>query len=179
MTDVVQQYGQALYELVRDEGISIQVLEQMRLLTEAFAEEPEFLRLLVSPNISKQERCELVDESFRDKIHSYLLNFLKILTQEGIARKFPDCCQYVERCYYADNGILPVVAYTAQKLTDTQKQRLTEKMQSITGKTVIFHNRVDPACLGGVRLCYDGKQIDGTVKSRLDAVEKLLKNTVL
>lgn len=179
MTDVVQQYGQALYELVRDEEISAPVLEQMLTLSSAFQEEPEFLRLLISPNLSKQERCDLVDESFRDKIHPYLLNFLKILTQEGIARKFPDCCRYVERCYYADNDILPVVAYTAQRLTEAQQQRLTEKMQAITWKTVILQNRVDPACLGGVRLCYDGIQIDGTVKGRLDAVEKLLKNTVL
>ena len=30
-----------------------------------------------------------------------------------------------------------------------------------------------------LRLSYDGKQVDGTVKSRLDAIGKLLKNTVL
>ena len=33
--------------------------------------------------------------------------------------------------------------------------------------------------LGGLRLSYDGKQVDGTVKNRLDAIGKLLKNTVL
>ena len=33
--------------------------------------------------------------------------------------------------------------------------------------------------LGGLRLNYDGKQVDGTVKNRLDTIGKLLKNTVL
>ena len=39
--------------------------------------------------------------------------------------------------------------------------------------------RVDPQVLGGVRLDYDGKRLDDTVSHRLDAVRRLLKNTVL
>lgn len=179
MTEVAQQYGQALYELARDEGIGKTVLEQSQTLVQAFRDEPDFLRLLASVNLSKQERCAVLDDSFREKVHPYLLNFLKILTQEGMIRRFPDCCKHFEGCYYADNGILPVVAYTAQMLTPAQIKLLTGKMESITGKTVLLKNHIDPNCLGGVRLCYDGKQIDGTVKNRLDAVGKLLKNTVL
>ena len=30
-----------------------------------------------------------------------------------------------------------------------------------------------------LRLNYDGKQVDGTVKTKLDSIGKLLKNTVL
>lgn len=179
MTSAAEQYGQALYELARDEGIGREVFDQMRTLSQVFRETPDFLRLLSSVNLSKQERCDLLDDSFRDQLHPYLLNFLKLLTQEGLARKFPDCCKHFESCYYSDNGILPVKAYTAQPLTPEQTKRLTEKMESITGKTVLLDNRVDPDCLGGVRLSYDGKQIDGTVRSRLEAVGKLLKNTVL
>ena len=48
-----------------------------------------------------------------------------------------------------------------------------------TGKTVRLYNRIDPACMGGVRLEYDGKQVDGTVKNRLDTIGDLLSKTVL
>ena len=179
MTNAAQQYGQALYELARDEGISRDIFEQMSSLDRAFRDEPFFLKLLASPNVSKQERCALLDESFREKIHPYLLNFLKVLTEEGLIRKFSDCCAHVGSCYYEDNGILPVRAYTAQALTPEQAKLLTEKVESITGKTVLLENRIDPDCLGGVRLCYDGVQVDGTVRNRLESIGKLLKNTVL
>lgn len=179
MTGAAEQYGQALYELARDEDISREVFAQMQTLQDAFREEPGFLRLLSSPNLSKQERCDLLDESFRQQLHPYLLNFLKILTQEGLIRRFPDCCAHVRNCYYTDNHILPVKAYTAQPLSQEQTQLLTEKMQTITGETVLLENLIDPDCLGGVRLSYDGKQIDGTVQNRLASVGKLLKNTVL
>ena len=175
MTQAAQQYGQALYELARDENIGKEMLSQLQNLAEAFREEPDFLRLLASPNLSKPEKCELLDDSFRRNLHPYLLGFLKILTQEGLIRKFTDCCKHFEGCYYADNGILPVKAYTAQPLTARQTEMLTEKMESITLKTVVLENRVDPGCMGGVRLCYDGIQVDGTVKNRLESVGKLLQ----
>ena len=48
-----------------------------------------------------------------------------------------------------------------------------------TGKTVELVCRVDPAVLGGVRLDYDGKRVDGTVANRLDTIRTMRKNTVL
>lgn len=178
MTQAAQQYALALYELARDEHITKEVLLQLQSLAVAFRDEPDFLRLLASPNLSKPDRCDLLDDSFWGKLHPYLLNFLKILTQEGLIRKFPDCCKHFESLYYPDNGILPVRAYTVQPLTDKQTQMLIKKMESITGKTVLLDNRIDPGCLGGVRVCYDGIQVDGTIKNRLDAVGKLLQSKV-
>ena len=179
MTDVAQRYGLVLYELAREEGVSQLVMEQSQVLLEAFCAEPDFLRLLGSHNLSKQDRCALVNDCFGDKIHPYLLNFLKTLIREGIVGKFPDCCRHIRSCYYADNDTLLVQVYTAQALTPDQVRLLTQKMERITGKRLILENKIDPDCLGGVRLCYDGKQIDGTVKNYLGTVRNLLKITVL
>ena len=79
----------------------------------------------------------------------------------------------------ADIGILPVRAVTAVALTESQAQKLTEKLQKLTGKTVELENFVDPSVLGGVRLDYDGKRVDGTVKNRLDSIRELLNQTVI
>ena len=57
--------------------------------------------------------------------------------------------------------------------------RVLERLETITGKTVSLECRLSPNVLGGIRLDYDGIQVDGTVQSRLDAVAGLLKNTVL
>ena len=81
--------------------------------------------------------------------------------------------------YNEDHQILPVTAVTAIPLTQEQSARLTEKLSKLTGKNAQLHNRVDPSCLGGVRLDYDGKRVDGSVASRLETVRDLLKNTVL
>ena len=179
MTQVANNYAQALYSLAKDEGFETQILEEMSVLQQAFTEEPGFLRLLSAPNISKQERCKILDDSFRGRVNPYLLNFMKILTEKGYARQFVDCCKSYREQYNDDNGIVTVNAVSAVTLSQEQKDKLSEKLRQITGKKIELLNRVDPEVLGGIRLDYDGKRVDGTVQNRLNSVRDLLKNTVL
>ena len=179
MTQVGSVYGEALYSLAVEESLGAQILEEISVLSQSFHAEPDFIRLLCTPNLSVQERCKILDDSFRGNVHPYVLNFMKILTEKGYIRHFPECCKTYKERYNTDNGILPVTAITAVSLNPAQAEKLTEKLCQITGKQVKLHNRVDPAILGGVRLDYDGKRLDDTVSHRLDAVRSLLKNTVL
>ena len=179
MTQVGSVYGEALYTLAKDENLSSQIMDELSVLAQSFHAEPDFIRLLGTPNLSVQERCQILDDSFRGKVQPFVLNFLKILTEKGYMRHFFDCCKAYEESYNRDNGILPVTAITAVSLNPAQAEKLTAKLCQITGKQVKLHNRVDPAVLGGVRLDYDGKRLDDTVSHRLDAVRNLLKNTVL
>ena len=179
MTEVGNVYAQALYSLAKDEALSQSVLEQLKTLDMSFSQEPEFLRLLGSPNLSKQERCQILDSSFRGKVHPYVLNFMKILTEKGYIRYFSDCRKAYQQLYNQDNGILVVTAVTAVALNEDQASRLKNKLSRITGKIIELENRIDPSCLGGMRLDYDGKRVDDTVAHRLAAVRSMLKNTVL
>lgn len=179
MTQIGHVYAQGLYTLAKEEGLEKTIVQQLNALQQVFDETPEFLKLLAAPNLPKQERCGILDESFRGKVQPYVLNFLKILTEKGYIRYFSDCCREFQQQYNEDNGILPVQAVTAIAMTDAQKEKLTEKLSRITGKAVQLQCRVDPACLGGVRLDYDGKRVDGTVQNRLASISKLLQNTVL
>lgn len=179
MTQIGSVYGEALYGLVRDEGLTKPVLSELAALNESFSQEPQFLRLLSAPNLSKQERCQVIDDCFQGKLQPYVLNFLKLLTEKGYMRHFSDCCASYKNLYNQDNGILPVTAVTAVPLSEVQSGKLTDKLTQITGKTIELANRVDPSVLGGIRLDYDGKRLDDTVAHRLEAVRSLLKNTVL
>lgn len=178
MTQLAMNYANALYTLSAEENLSETVLNQLKTLQDSFMSEPRFMQLLTAPNIPKQERCQVLDDCFRSIVHPYVLNFLKILTEDGIARCFFECCRTYEVRYHAENGILPVQAVTAVPLTQVQTDNLTKKLCEITGKTVQLQNSVDPECLGGVRLRYEGKQVDGTVKNRLDTLAALLKDKV-
>ena len=179
MSQIGSVYGQALYSLASEENLSDTILQELTVLDQSFTQEPQFLRLLSAPNVAVEERCRILDECFRDKVSLYVLNFLKILTEKGIAKSFSQCvCAYREQ-YNLDHNILPVTAVTATALSEEQVKRLTDKLSDITGKKAEVSNRVDPTCLGGVRLDYDGKRVDGSVANRLDAVRNMLKNTVL
>ena len=179
MTGAGSVYGEALYTLAREEGLSQAILQQLKVLDSCFAAEPDFIRLLGAPNLTKEERCQVLDSSFRGKVQPYVLNFLKILTEKGYMRHFSDCVRTYRELYNQDNGILPVTAVTAVPMTEKQEQALTMKLQQITGKRIELVSKLDPNVLGGMRLDYDGKRVDDTVAHRMDAVRNMLKNTVL
>lgn len=179
MTEVGTNYGGALYELAAAEGLSQEILTQLQVLSESFAKEPAFAKLLCAHSLPKAERCKILDDSFASKVHPYVLNFLKILTEKGYVRQFADCCKAYRVRYNADNNILPVTAVTAVALSKEQAARLKEKLEKLTEKTVELTNRINSHVLGGVRLDFDGKSMDDTLAKRLESVRTLLNNTIL
>ena len=172
-------YGQGLYALAKEESLEEAILQELDLLKAAFAEEPDFLKLLSSANVPKEERLEIIDSSFRGKAQPYVLNFLKLLTEKGYIVRFTDCCEAYRNQYNEDKGILQVQAVSAVALTEGQRRQLAEKLTAITGKTIDLVCKEDKSVLGGIRLNYGGIQVDGTVQNRLQIMERQLKNTVL
>ncbi len=179
MTQVGNVYGESLYELAKEESQEAVIAEQLAVLQESFRQEPDFVRLLGNPSLTKAERCQILDDGFRGKVHPYLLNFMKILTEKGYMRYFSDCCDAFTLLHDQDCGILRVSAVTAVALSQEQTDKLTKKLAQITGKQIKLHNRIDPAILGGIRLDYDGQRMEDTVSHRLDAIRELLtKNAI-
>lgn len=179
MREIAANYGQALYDLACEEGLEEQLLQELETLEKVFSGEPEFIRLLASPNLSKDERCGIADKIALDRVHPYVCNTLKLMIEKGVVGSFCDCCKKYRMLYDDGHGIVAVTAVSAVELTGEQLNRLKDKLCSATGKTVRIQNRIDPSCMGGLRLDYDGKQLDGTVRTRLNSLRELLKNTVL
>lgn len=179
MTDNVSLYAEAFYTLAREESLCDSLLRQLRLLDTCFTQTPVFPEILDAPGIPKAERLQLLDRCFAGKLEPYLLNFLKILTEKRCMRRFSTCVQVYTDLYNRDKGILPVCAVTAVPLSATQTMSLTEKLSRITGRQITLSTKLDPAVLGGVRLDFDGRRVDGTVSRRLHKLGAMLENSQL
>lgn len=179
MTGTEQVYGGSLYELAKEERLDKELLEQMQAVLAILDETPEYWRFLSTVSISKKERCDGLEEAFGGRIHPYLLNFMKILTENGTIGQLKGCAAEYGRRYDADHGIVEVRAVTAVPLKEALRQKLLEKLQTALGKTVRLDCAVDPACMGGVLLQLPGRQVDGTIRHRLEALSQSLKTNVL
>lgn len=179
MTPVGKMYGGSLYDLARSEELEGRLLEELETVCTLMAQQEDYLRLLSTPNIPKQERCGLIQEAFGAQVHPYLINFMKILCENGTLGQLKDCAQEFRRRYNLDQGILEAKAITALPLTPDQEKALTRKLEEITGKKVQLTSQVDPRVLGGIRLEMDGVQLDGTVESRLAQLRTDIRQAVL
>lgn len=179
MTSTAQTYGESLYELARDEQLGGEILEQLHMTVALFRENPDYISLLSLPSVPKKERCAVLDESLRGQVHPYLLNFLKILVENGTIRELNGCEETFRNHYYEDNGIMEVTAITAVPLTDALQEKLRKNLEAKTGKTILLNSRVDTTVLGGVRLELADERLDSTVRNRLDGIARLLRDTML
>lgn len=179
MTRTEQVYGGSLYDLAKEEHLDKELLQQLQTVLSILDETPDYWRFLSTVSISKKERCNGLEEAFGGRIHPYLLNFMKILTENGTIGQLKGCASEYEKRYDADNGIVEVRAVTAVPMKEALQQKLLEKLQAELGKTVRLKCAVDPACMGGVLLQLPGRQVDGTVRHRLEALSQSLKTSVL
>ena len=179
MTKTEQVYGGSLYELALEEGLSGTILAQLGQIIALFDENPDYWRFLSTLSIAKEERCKALDEAFKGRIEAYLLNFLKILCENNTIGQLKGCAGEYRRRYNLDNGIVEVRAVTAVAMSEALQTKLRKKLEQSLGKTVELTNRVDPACMGGVLLELPGRQLDGTVKHRLEEIGKVLQTASL
>ena len=172
MTETARMYGGSLYDLAAEEGLETRILGELDEAVALFKANPDYLHLLSTPSIPKKERCGLLDEALRDRVHLYVLNFLKILCEKGTLRELSGCARAYRIRYNQAHGILEATAISAVPLTEQQRAALHAKLESLTGKTIDLKTKVDAKVLGGIRLDIEGTELDGTVQNRLASLRR-------
>lgn len=174
MTDAAREYGSALYELCAGEGLAEEVLGQLQALHQLLAEYPDWLKVLASPTIAKAQRTAAAEQALQGRVHPYVLNFVRLLIDANRIEELDGCTRVYQKQYNEANGILEVCAVTAVPLSEAQAERLKQKLETVTQKTVQLRNRVDAACMGGIRLEMEGHSIDGSVRAQLEMLRRQL-----
>lgn len=173
MTALEKEYGDAIYALALEEDCLDPVLEGLELAVSVFQENPGYLTLVQNPALSKEERLGLLDQAF-EGTHKYVLHLLKLLCERSALNLCAGCLEQLRSLVYAQRGILPVEVISAVPLTEQQQEALRDKLAVKTGKTILLQSKLDPTVLGGVKLRYEGRELDGTAAGRLGALRHML-----
>jgi F-type H+-transporting ATPase subunit delta len=172
------EYGKALFLLAKEEGLCDKIKTEAEAIGILLSENPKYITLLDTPALPTEEKNLLLDKAFGG-FHEYLLNFMKILTSKRAMYLFSRAISAYKDAYEEDNNILNAYAVTAVPLSKQQLDALCAKLCKITGKNVLLQNRVDTTLVGGIRLQFDGKQLDATVQTQLASLKKSLKQSTL
>ena len=177
VNEIVREYAAGLFALAEEEGAGERILIEARALAPLFTR--DYRRLLSDPDIPKSERIGLVREALAGRVHPHLLHFVCLMTERGLIAEVPACFAQYEELWCAENGVLKVRAESAVELTDAQKERLAEKLGEKTGRRVLMEYAVNPSLLGGMRLFYDNRQIDDTVRRHLSEIAERLSGATV
>ncbi len=177
MSELSNEYGTGLFMAARRAENTREILAESRELSRLITK--DYIGLLSNPDIPKTERVSLVSELLDGRVQPYLANFVKLLTERGIVAEIFDCFAEYERLYYEHHEIVRVKAESAVELSAAQRQKLYERLKSRTGHEVEIEYVVRPEALGGMKLSYDNRLIDSTIKSKLGELGARLSDTVI
>ena len=121
-------YGDALFELALEQNELDAIAEQVDVLAQSFAENPELLKLLNHPKISKEEKISVIENIFKGRFSDDIVGFLVIITEKDRGAEIENILHYFQAKVreYKKIGVARVVSAT--ELSDQQKARVEEKL---------------------------------------------------
>lgn len=177
MSEISTEYGAGLFAAALNAGVDEEILFESRVLSGVLNR--EYLRLVSNPDIPKAERVHLIGELLDGRVQPYLSNFVKLMIERSLAFEITDAFAEYERLYYEHHAIVTVICESAVALTDVQKEKLTKKLEAHTGHMVEIEYKVISSLIGGVKLSFDNRLVDGTVKNKLREIGVSLAGTVI
>lgn len=175
MTEIAREYAEALFTLAREEQCERAISDGLKLASQSFAENPEYVDFLASPGIPVAQRTAALGAVFDDKMPEYALSFMQLLCEKGHIRSFDDCVEEYERLYSASVALANARVISAIELSDDEKNAIVMKLSEISGKRVMASFEVDEGLLGGVTVHMDGNVLDGSLKHRMSELTDIMK----
>lgn len=174
----VKEYASAIFALGEEEALTELVSADMAAAAEVFKANADYIKLLDTPALAVSEKLSLIDRAF-STLCEYVQNLIKMLCEKHCVRDFCAIAREYGALYDESRGIERVEAVTAIAMSERQLTALKVRLEELTGKSIIIKNTVDGSILGGVKLRYMGRQLDSSIKTRLDRLEDSLKKVII
>ena len=141
MAELVQRrYAGAYYEVAKELQKEDDFLKELQYIDAVLKDNPDFMKVLKAPMISKDEKKSLIEKVFADQLSISTFNFLKILIDKSRVATFPQISEEFRRLLNIDRNIKEVTAITASPLSAELKAELIEKLKAITGSEIILND---------------------------------------
>ena len=181
MIDVIaNRYAEALFQLSEEENITKEIYNELHDVVELIKNNKELDNVLKSPLVAKNEKTQLIEALFNNKINNNLKNFLKILVEKGRISSLKSIELTFKELLNDKHNIIEGTVISAIALTEKQVKELEEKLSKKYNKNVTLENEVDQSknVLGGVLVRLGNTQIDGSVKTRLNNIKDQLTQVI-
>ena len=179
MIDVIaNRYAEALFQLSEEENITKEIYNELHDVVEVIKNNKELDNVLKSPLVAKNEKTQLIEALFNNKINNNLKNFLKILVEKGRISSLKSIELTFKELLNDKHNIIEGTVISAIALTEKQVKEFEEKLSKKYNKNVTLENEVDQSILGGVLVRLGNTQIDGSVKTRLNNIKDQLTQVI-
>ena len=173
-------YGDALFELAVEQNELDSIAEQVDILTQSFAENPELIKLFNHPKISKEEKISVIENIFKGRFSDDIVGFLVVIVEKDRGAEIDGILRYFQAKVreYKKIGVARVTSAT--ELSTEQKKRVEEKLlQQTSYESFEVDYSVDASLIGGMVIRIGDRVVDSSIRTKLDNMTKNLRKVSL
>lgn len=169
-------YATALFGLARDRNQLDQVGASLAALKQALADSADLKALVASPLVSRRDSAKAVAALAAPLgLDPVTANFLGVLAQNRRLAQLGAIIRDFNALSARHRGEASAQVITAHPLDGGQMAALTARLKSMVGSEVAVDATVDPNILGGLIVRLGSRQIDGSIRTKLNALATAMK----
>lgn len=175
-TKIARIYSNALYDAAVDNKCVEKVWADVGKLKALIDENKEFADYMTNPLWSDDDKVDVLNKSAKALgLSSDTLNCLQVIVENRRMSELGFILDNFGKLYYAKNNIAEVLVETVKKLSSSQASRLQKTLEKVLGKKVVIDYQISPVILGGLRIRCGSKMVDGSLMSKLNYLENIMK----
>lgn len=172
---IVERYARAIFELGVESGQLAQLTEQVRRFAETYAGSRELRMVAENPLVPDEQRDAVLKEvGARLGLGELAVNAVRLLAQRRRLSALPDVAKRLGGLADEKAGIVRAKVVSAAPLSEDFYTKLAQKLEAKTRMKVVIEREQDPSLIAGVVTKIGDNTIDGSLKGRLQALERTL-----
>jgi F-type H+-transporting ATPase subunit delta len=177
VSGVAGRYASALYSLAQDQRQTAEVAAALGRLDAMIAQSPDLQRLVRSPVFSAADQTKALNALLaRAEISGVAANFVRLVAQKRRLFALRDMIRGYSALYDAARGVTRAEVTSASPLSDDQIAALKDQLRGTAGgKDVDLAVKVDPAIIGGLVVKLGSRMVDGSLRTKLNAIRTIMK----
>ncbi|WML29774.1 F0F1 ATP synthase subunit delta [Neobacillus sp. OS1-32] len=171
---VARRYALALLEIAKEQQLLKVIVEDLRVVKEVIGYTPELKAVLHSSKLTKETKKAVVIQGFT-AVNPYVLNTLLLLIDRHREDQIASVADEFLALANEEMGIAEADVYSTRALSDAEREAVTAVFAAKVGKKSLnIKNFVDSDLLGGLKLRIGNRIYDGSLRGKLDRLERTL-----
>ena len=169
-------YARSLAEVAFEQNIEDRVMEDLRMFSGIFSQNPDVGKVFDSLAIPRNEKEKLLDALLTDHpVAPIVSNFMRVLLERNRIHSFQGIFNLFLELVNKRKGIVSAKIVSATPLDSDGIGRIEKRLGMVTGKTVVASAvETDENLLGGIVISVGNTVYDGSVKTQLDEMKRRL-----
>lgn len=177
VSGVAGRYASALFSFARDERKTDEVAAALSTFDALIVESEDLQRLVRSPIYSAREQIKALTPILeRAGVCGVAANFIKFVASKRRLFAIRDMIRDYGMLNDSLRGVAHAEVTSAAPLGDANVAALKETLRAASGgKDVRLTAKVDPAIIGGLVVKLGSRMVDGSLKTKLNAIRLRMK----